>query len=198
MLRARSTRRAIVALSVCAVLLFPTLADAKRGDSKGKGHGPIAHANKGKGHEQLVTFRLKGTAVAGDPCSEKVLAMSVRHSNRHARGLVGNEVTLDLSNARLKVADVNGDRARNLDDVATGDEVKVQARVPRGSSPDAAVPARHVVVKHPETQSTDPDDPYGEGFPEAPYGSGFDEDPYGGGFDPCDPYGGGFPEDPSP
>lgn len=102
MLRARSTRRAIVALSVCAVLLFPTLADAKRGDSKGKGHGPIAHANKGKGHKQLVTFRLKGTAVAGDPCSEKVLAMSVRHSNRHARGLVGNEVTLDLSNARLK------------------------------------------------------------------------------------------------
>jgi hypothetical protein len=206
MLRSRSAPRAIVTLSACAVLLFPTLADAKRGGSKGKGPahatkggkgkgkapGRSAKSSKAKGPKQLVTFRLKGTALAGDPCAEdKFLAINVDHSNRHARHLEGEVVVVKVDDARLRVADLDGDGDRDLDDVAAGDSVKVQAKVPRGQGPDALLTARHVVVKHREGEPGEPDDPYGGGVPD-PYGTGV-PDPYGGGV-PCDPYGGGVPE----
>lgn len=190
MLRSRSTparsSRSAPARS-CSSPPWPTPSAAAKGKGpaqatkggKGTGKAPArsAKSNKGKGHKQLVIFPLKGAAVAGDPCAdESTLAMSVNHSKSHARGLVGEEVVLDLSNARLKVADVNGDGARNLGDVAVGDSVKVHARVPRGLAADAPVPARHVVVKHPEGEPSDPDDdPYGGGVPDDPYGGGVPE-----------------------
>ncbi len=76
---------------------MPALAEAQPGASKQK-------SINGKA---VVSYRIKGNVVSAD-ASTKSLVMHVTRANRHGRGAVGNEVTVDLSGARLRVADVNG------------------------------------------------------------------------------------------
>jgi len=69
--------------------------------------------------------------------------VSVDKGNGHVKkaDLVGQDVQFDLTNARLVVADTNADGSVTADDVASGDRVVVQARLPKqdpGTQPFAA------------------------------------------------------------
>ena len=123
--------RPLVAASVVAMLALPAAA-------VGKGHGG-AHGRSAdhKGAQHTRALNLKGTVSAVGDNSVDVL---VKRANHHGHVLVGQTVTVDLSNARVVVRDVNGDGVRNLSDVAVGDRVVVQARIAKGGTADASQP----------------------------------------------------------
>lgn len=137
------TARALVGLGACAALAFPALAGAAPG---GK------HGSKAKGKAKpVVSYQLKGQVLSAD-ASSNTLVMQVAKANRHGRSLVGSEVTVDVSAARLRIADVNGDGVRDLGDAVEDDRVDVQARGPKGSAPTSPVAASKVGVHHPEPE----------------------------------------------
>lgn len=73
--------------------------------------------------------------------------VSVVQGNRHARraGLVGQDVAFDLSAARVRVADLNGDGMRNAADLQEGDMVVVKAFAPHRSALTGRFVAHKVV-----------------------------------------------------
>jgi hypothetical protein len=113
------TLAAIGALAVASVT--PAVADP----GNGHGHGPTTAPGKTKVHN--VTYVFKGTWNAGDG------TVTVNHGNAHVRkaGLVGQNVTFDLTNAKIVVADTNSDGSRTVADLKDGDHVVVKARLPR-------------------------------------------------------------------
>jgi len=138
--------RPLVALGVVATLALPAAAVAHGG-----GHGKGAfHGHKGgksAGHKQGKHGRaliVKGTVSAVGTGTIDVL---VTGGNHRGRALKGQTVTFDVSNARIVVADVNGDGSRDLADVAVGDRVVVQSRVDKGATVDPSQPlvAKRVV-----------------------------------------------------
>jgi hypothetical protein len=116
------------------------------------GHPGHGHAN-GHGKNHHVQYIFKGT-YDGDGL------VSVSHGNRHVRraDLVGTDVQFDLTNARLDVADTNADTVIDASDVLTGDQVLVQARLPRQDPGGQPFAARHLVDQsNPGDDSTDSD-----------------------------------------
>jgi hypothetical protein len=114
----------IVALGVAA-LVIPAAAVA---NGQGKANG------KGKTHAVAYVFR-------GLYAGEGSVEVKAGNSRVRKGGLVNTTVTFDLTNARIVVADTNGDGQRTLEDVATGDKVVVKAMLPRkepGSQPFVA------------------------------------------------------------
>jgi hypothetical protein len=103
---------AALAIALCA----PAAAQAKPGN--GHGHPEHAHAQKAP----------KGEVVSVDG---NVVTITVKRSNHHGRAAKGQQVQLDVSAARIRVKDVNGDGSRDVADVAAGDRVLAQVRVPR-------------------------------------------------------------------
>jgi hypothetical protein len=135
--------RPLVALGVVAALALPAAALAHGG-----GHGKGAtHGNKGgksAGHKQGKHGRaliVKGTVSA---VGTDTIDVVVSGGNHHARDLKGQTVTVDVSNARIVVRDVNGDGKRDLSDVAVGDRVVVHARIDKGATVD---PSQPIVAK---------------------------------------------------
>ena len=125
--------RALVVAGTVAALAAPAAAVAKKGgaekhknshslEAKSKGKG------KAKGKSKPKTFNFKGavSAVEGD-----VVTVLVKQANSRGRSAKSKPVAFDLSGARLKVADTNGDGATNAADVKVGDRVSVQARLPQ-------------------------------------------------------------------
>ena len=117
------TKHKIAALVGAVALAAPVAAAA----------APDGH---GGGRTKPAQYNVKGL-YAGDG------VVSVNHVNGHARkaGWKGTDVAFDLSAAQIRVADTNGDGARDLGDVAVGDRVKVKARLPKrdpGAGPYAA------------------------------------------------------------
>jgi hypothetical protein len=158
-----NTRIAVTVLSAAA-LAIPTVAVAKPGAGKGAEH-PAKHHASGKSHKpkhaktpKTVQFVFKGTFTA--PGTVHVTA-----GNAHVRkgGFVGQDVTFDLSAARVVVADTNGDGTKDLADVKDGDQVLVQARVARKTTYAApaegetavALTARKLVDQAPEPAGDD-------------------------------------------
>ena len=138
--------RPLVALGVVAALALPAAAVAHGG-----GHGKGAfHGHKGgksAGHKQGKHGRaliVKGTVSAVGTGTIDVL---VTGGNHRGRALKGQTVTFDVSNARIVVADVNGDGSRDLADVAVGDRVVVHSRIDKGATVDPSQPlvAKRVV-----------------------------------------------------
>jgi hypothetical protein len=124
------TTCAIAALAIAS--LIPAVAGADPGNGHGHGHGPATAPGQTKVHN--VTYVFKGTWNAGAG------TVTVQHGNAHVRhaGLVGQDVSFDLTGAKLVVADTNGDGARTVADLKDGDKVVVKARLPRknpGSQP---------------------------------------------------------------
>ena len=144
-------RRRIAAAWATAALALPAAALAH----PGHGHGPLGgtpaaphphpahgalggeltshfggevatHPGHGQDHNPLVGYVFEGL-YAGDG------SVAVQHGNRfvHKAGLVGSTVQFDLSNARLTVADTNGDGSVSADDVQSDDKVLVKARLQR-------------------------------------------------------------------
>ena len=66
--------------------------------------------------------------------------MTVASGNSRVRkgGYVGQDVTFDLSEAKLVAADTDGVAGVTAADVKAGDKVLVQARLPRGTKAPAA------------------------------------------------------------
>ena len=134
-------KRTLAALGVAALVAFPAGATAKNSNSGGKANGPERVQDDGAGKK---------------PKKPKVKTYEFK----------GQTLTFDLSKAKVKVADVNNDGKRDLADVAAGDRVNVQAKLPRGAvDTSAALPARHYVDKGP-APAPKPDDEAKE--PETP------------------------------
>ena len=146
--------RPLVALGVVAALALPAAAVAHGGGhgkgafhghkgGKGAGHkgGKSAGHKQGKHGRALI---VKGTVSAVGTGTIDVL---VTGGNHRGRALKGQTVTFDVSNARIVVADVNGDGSRDLADVAVGDRVVVHSRVDKGATVDPSQPlvAKRVV-----------------------------------------------------
>ena len=124
----------ILAALAAAVLAAPAAAVAHGGSDDPAGtedahHNSTAHErgdDHGRKHVRTVQFVLRGTLTA--PGTVHVTA-----GNAHARrgGFVGQDISIDLSTARIAVADVNGDGKADAADVQTGDAVLVKVRLPR-------------------------------------------------------------------
>jgi hypothetical protein len=123
----RYIRNTVLMLAVILIVLPAALSD-----------GHERHAQR---PDRTVAYVFKGTFnVAGS-------TVSVVQGNRHARraGLVGTDVGFDLSAARVRVADTNGDGMRNAADLVQGDVVVVKSRLPRRTPGSAPFAARKVV-----------------------------------------------------
>lgn len=133
--------------------------DKQGGKDEGGSPGAMPHGHHGKAR---VAYVARGTVKAVDATAQ-TLTISVPDvrgaTNRHARDWRGTDVTFDVSDARLKVRDVNGDGERNLSDVAVGDFAKILAKLPRapraqqstadeGSSGDQVYKAKWVRIRH--------------------------------------------------
>jgi hypothetical protein len=123
----RYVRNTVLMLAVFLLVLPAALSD-----------GHERHAQK---PDREVAYVFKGSFHAAGS------TVSVVKGNRHVRraGLVGQDVAFDLSAARVRVADVNGDGMRNAADLQEGDTVVVKARLPR-RSPGAGRFVAHKVV----------------------------------------------------
>jgi hypothetical protein len=122
-----------------AVLAIPGTALAK-GDH-GKGHGK----EKAKSHQEAEKHGKKGKAKKDKAAKGKsfvfkgvyegegVVAVASGNGRVRKGGFVGQDVTFDLSAAKLVVADSDGVPGITADDVQAGDKVLVQARLPRGT-----------------------------------------------------------------
>jgi hypothetical protein len=86
-------------------------------------------------------YELRGSVVAVDAGAGTV-TVAVKKANHGRRGarLRQQTVQFDVSSARIVVRDVNHDGTRDLNDVAEGDAVRVQANLPRTGSLDLTQP----------------------------------------------------------
>jgi hypothetical protein len=169
--------RPLVTLGVIAAIGIP-VADAAAKGHDGHGKKPAAGENHSKGPKKpkkpkMRALNVKGTVAA---VGDGTIDVLVKGANHHGKALRGQTVTVDVSNARIVVRDVNGDGERNLADVAAGDRVLVQSRIAKGSAPDPAQPlvAKRVVDKGPphvdgdDSDDADDSDDSGEAVEEAP------------------------------
>jgi hypothetical protein len=126
----RYIRNTLLMLGVTLLVLPAALSDGHERQHRPAGTGQVAYVFKG-------TFHVADSSV------------SVTAGNRHVRraGLVGQSVAFDLSGARVRVADVNGDGERNAADLHEGDVVAVKARAPRRAAHAAPFAARWVVAQ---------------------------------------------------
>jgi hypothetical protein len=113
----------------------------------GNGSAPTAHHGNGREKAKrnpTVTYVFTGTVFSVDAAAGTAV-VKVARTNHHAKSTVG-AVTFDIAKARVAVADANADHVADLADVAAGDRVVVQARLPR-RSPDLSgtVVARKLV-----------------------------------------------------
>lgn len=136
-----NVKRAAVAISACAALALPASALANHG-----AHSPHEHANsnagKAHGHRHDRNAILKGSVASIDG---NVVTVNVTGGNHAGRSFNGQAVQIDLTGARLVVADVNGDGSRDLSDVVAGDAVVIQAWVPRDGNATQPLSARRLV-----------------------------------------------------
>jgi hypothetical protein len=73
--------------------------------------------------------------------------VTVKHGNSRVRkgGYIGQIVAFDLTSAKLRVADTNGDGVITVADLVEGDKVVVKAKLPRTDPGPQPFPARMVV-----------------------------------------------------
>ena len=136
-----------------AVLAVPGTALAKGDHAKGHGkekaerhqkaekHGKKhKHAKKDKHAKKPKSYVFKGV-YKGDG----VVTVTSGNSRVRKGGYVGQDVTFDLSKAKIVAADSDGVAGVSAADVKAGDKVLVQARLPRGTkAPAPAAPAAPV------------------------------------------------------
>jgi hypothetical protein len=165
-------RSTLTALAAVLGLAFPAgaLAHGVPSASHGAGHGQAgeshgraaqSHGQAGKHgkagtrrHIPMAALIAHGTVVSVDTTNNTAV-VQVTRANHHGAGLVGTQVTVDLSKARMSVADVNADGQKNLADVAAGDRVQVHGRIPlRGSLTGALVAGRLIDQTHPASSDS--------------------------------------------
>jgi hypothetical protein len=124
----RYIRNTLLMVAVVLIVLPAALSDGHERHVRPHERGQVAYLFQG-------TFHVADSSV------------SVLAGNRHVRraGLVGQTVAFDLSAARVRVADANGDGMRDAADLQDGDSVVVKARLPRRTPGTAPFAARKVV-----------------------------------------------------
>jgi hypothetical protein len=113
-------------------------APVSQGASGGHGRGAVHR------HVPMVALIAHGTVVSVDTTTN-LTVVQVTRANHHGTGLVGTQVTIELSKATISVADVNGDGQENLADVAVNDQVLVQGRIPLHGALTGALNATRLI-----------------------------------------------------
>ena len=77
--------------------------------------------------------------------------VTVRHGNSRVRkgGYIGQIVAFDLTSAKLRVADTNGDGVITVADLLEGDKLVVKAKLPRDPGPQPFAARMVVDQTHP-------------------------------------------------
>ena len=153
-------RKSAIALAAVTAVAAPAAAVADKGgvanghanvNASEHGTGKPEGAGNGKGPAKGVAYVFKGTWAGAD-------TVSVTKGNAHARkaDLVGMDLIFDLSNAKLSVADTNGDSAVTVDDVVVGDKVVVKAKLKKGDPGVGPYAARQLVDQtHPADEESE-------------------------------------------
>ena len=143
-----------------AVLAVPGTALAKNDHAKsgkdkasekshkhGSKHEKKAKKDKGSKAKKPVTFVFKGVYKGAG-------VVTVAKGNSHVRkgGYVGQDVTFDMSAAKLVVADTDGVPGVTVADLQVNDVVLVQARQARGTKAPVVVPADDTAAASTETE----------------------------------------------
>ena len=76
-----------------------------------------------------VAYEFRGVVRWIDPAAMRVV-VRVEHGNHHAGRFIGSDVTFDLSECKLTVADADHDGAFTQADVVPGLPVALKARLP--------------------------------------------------------------------
>ena len=150
------TNRWMAVVLGAAVLAVPGTALAKNDHAKGgkdkaseKSHKHEKQAKKDKGSKakKPVTFVFKGVYKGAG-------VVTVAKGNSHVRkgGYVGQDVTFDMSAAKLVVADTDGVPGVTVADLQVNDVVLVQARQARGTKAPVVVPAEDTAAASTETE----------------------------------------------
>ena len=136
--------RAALVVSALALAVAPA-AFAKGGPPSSPGSQGQQH---GKGHSKPKKVVAKGTVVSYD-ATAGTLVVHVTKANHHGAGMVGTDVSFDVSKAKIDGTPTAGD--------------KVVVQTVNAAGTDGRYPARHVVDQtHPPTaDSTDTPDPSG-------------------------------------
>jgi hypothetical protein len=137
-----NVNRTIAGLLGLAALALPAAAVAK-GKPEDAGKGKAKHETR----VHKVQYVFRGTWSAD--------GVVVTSGNKHVKraDLVGQTVAFDLTNAKLRVADVNGDGKQDASDLQDGDRVLVQARLPKKDPGTGPFAARKVVDQtHPRSE----------------------------------------------
>jgi hypothetical protein len=128
-----------------AVLAVPGTALAKGDHAKGHGKEKAERHQKAEKHGKKDK-RAKKDKHAKKPKSyvfkgvykgDGVVTVSSGNSRVRKGGYVGQDVTFDLSTAKIVAADSDGVAGVSAADVKAGDKVLVQARLPRGTKAPA-------------------------------------------------------------
>lgn len=146
-------KSALIAMGIGALAIpAAAVAHSGHGQSGNHGHGHGQSGNQGHGHNPTVMYVFKGSYDGSG-------GVSVDHGNGAVQkaGLVGQDVQFDLSSTKLDVADTNADGSVTSDDVVTGDEVLVQARLAKQDPGAQPFAAKHLV------DETNPGDDTGDG-----------------------------------
>jgi hypothetical protein len=121
------TPRRVAALLGVGILFVPAVAAAKPGPK---------HEKPAK----LATYVFKGLWHA-----DGTVTVSAGNAKVRKGGFVGETVAFDVAAAKLRVADTNADGSVTVADLAEGDKVVVQAKLPRTDPGEAPFAARKVV-----------------------------------------------------
>ena len=145
----KNLNRTLLGVSACAVLAFPAAAIARGGqghDHSQRSHGgkQNAHAIQSHGHRHDRNTIFRGTVAS---VTDNVVTVDVTAGNRFGRKFADQPVQFDVSSARLRVADTNGDGKRDISDVVQGDAVLVQAGLPRKADVTQPIAARRLLDK---------------------------------------------------
>jgi len=118
-----------------AVLAVPGTALAKGDHAKGKGHEKT-HKVERQAKQEKASKKAKKPAsyvFKGVYKGDGVVTVSSGNSRARKGGYVGQDVTFDLTTAKVVAADTDGVAGVTAADVEAGDLVLVQARLPRGT-----------------------------------------------------------------
>jgi hypothetical protein len=118
------------------------------------------------GHGKGKNYVFVGRVVSFDDATD-TLTLTVTAGNRHARGVTPKRVVFDVSAARYKLLDRDGDGEQSIADLLVGEQIKVKARPSKGAG-TAAKPFAASKVEgkrgveeedEPEDEPEDTDDP---------------------------------------
>ena len=156
------------------VLAVPSAAVAK-GDH-GKEHSKKAkshqkaekHSSKKRGKKDKAAKKGKSYIFKGVYKGEGVVTVESGNSRVRKGGYVGEDVTFDLSSAKIVAGDSDGVAGISAADVKVGDKVLVQARLPRGTkAPVTEEPVAEASTEEPVAEEPVVEEPVADEAPAA-------------------------------